>query len=173
MGFINKNANIILLFLILLSATALVGATVFFQVNFDRINTEYQQKLQQLQSVSTELEAQQILLDKIKQELSLKSEREEVLGEKFTEVKETAETLEGQKKQLEQSKEQLETELEDTEAVLRDTQTELNVKKDQVDTLTEEKTKLETKLDVAEDQRDDARRERDTCLTQKAQCTCP
>ena len=173
MGFINKNANIILLFLILLSATALVGATVFFQVNFDRINTEYQQKLSQLQSVSTELEAQQILLDKIKQELSLKSEREEVLGEKFTEVKETAQTLEGQKKQLEQTKEQLETELEDTEMVLRDTQSELNSKKDEVETLTSDKAKLATQLDVAEDQREDARDERDSCLAAKALCTCP
>ncbi len=67
MGFITKNANLILLLLIMLSATALVGATVFFQVNFERINTEYNQKLQQLQAVSKELETQQALLGKVRE----------------------------------------------------------------------------------------------------------
>src|SRR3970040_1597200 len=110
MGFITKNANIILLFLIFVSATALVGATVFFQMNFERINTEYNQKIQQLQVVSNELQTQQALLNKIKSELSLKAAREEELGERFTEVKETKEQLETTKAQLERSKEQLEEE---------------------------------------------------------------
>jgi chromosome segregation ATPase len=173
MGFITKNANVILLFLILLSAASLVGATVFFQMNFEKINTEYNQKVQQLQLVSKELDAQQTILNKIKSELSLKAEREEQLGEKFTEVKTTAEQLETQKTQLERSKEQLESELENTEGVLRSTQVELEAKKDVVKTLTSENDKLSSQLDVCEDQRADYKEERDDCLDEKAQCTCP
>ena len=136
MGFITKNANTVLLFLILVSAAALVGATVFFQINFEKINTEYNQKVQQLQVISKELETQQAILNKIKSELSLKTEREEELGEKFTEVRETKEELETQKEKLELSKEQLEDELESTESILRSTESELEAKSDVVKTLT-------------------------------------
>lgn len=173
MGFITKNANMILLFLILLSSASLVGATIFFQMNFEKINTEYQQKLQQLQVVSKDLQAQQALLDKIKGELSVKVERETQLGEKFTEVKETKEELEGQKAQLERSKEQLETELDTTESTLRSTQTELEAKKDAVKTLTLENDRLQTEINVCEDQSDDYKDERDSCIAAKALCTCP
>jgi len=173
MGFITKNANMILLFLIMLSATSLVGATVFFQTNFDRINTEYNEKLQQLQTVSKDLQTQQALLSKIKGELSLKSEREEELGEKFTEVRGEKEELETKKAQLERSKEQLESELTSTESTLITTQLELDAKKDIVKTLTGENDKLEVQLDVCEDKRDDYKRDKDNCLDEKAQCTCP
>lgn len=173
MSFITKNANMILLFLIMLSAVSLVGATVFFQMNFEKINTEYNQKLQQLQVVSKELQTQQALLDKIKSELNLKSEREEQLGERFTEVKSTAEQLETQKQQLETSKEQLESELENTEGLLTSTRVELEAKKDVIDTLTGENDKLEAQLNVCENKRDDYKDEKDACLAAKALCTCP
>ncbi|MBW2969773.1 hypothetical protein KY309_00715 [Candidatus Woesearchaeota archaeon] len=173
MSFITKNANIVLLFLILLSSASLVGATVFFQMNFERINTEYQQKLGQLQVVSKELQAQQALLDKVKGELTLKSARESELGEKFTEVRETKEQLESEKVQLERSREQLESELESTESILRNAQVELEAKKDVIQTLTEENDQLTSQVDVCEDQRDDYKDERDDCLAAKALCTCP
>ncbi len=173
MGFITKNANIILLFLILVSATALVGATVFFQMNFERINTEYNQKVQQLQSISKELETEQALLSKIKSELSVKSEREQQLGEKFTEVKENKEQLETQKQQLERSKEQLETELENTETNLHSTEAELVAKSDSLKAVTVENDKLSSQVNVCEDQRDNYKEGRDNCLSDKAKCTCP
>ena len=173
MGFITKNANMILLFLILLSSASLVGATIFFQMYFEKINTEYQGKLQQLQSVSKDLQAQQALLDKIKGELSLKVERETELGEKFTAVKENKEELEGQKAQLERSKEQLETELDTTETTLRSTQGELEAKKDAVKTLTLENDRLQTEVDVCIDQRDQYKDDENSCIAAKALCTCP
>src|SRR5574341_636348 len=173
MGFITKNANMILLFLIMLSAASSVGATVFFQMNFEKINTEYNQKVQQLQLVSKDLQTQQALLDKIKAELTVKTEREEQLGERFTEVKTTKEQLETQKVALERSKEQLESELATTESSLRSTQSELEAKKDLVATLTGENDKLSSQLDVCEDQRDNYKEDKDDCLAAKALCTCP
>ncbi|MEK6822234.1 MAG: hypothetical protein AABY13_00265, partial [Nanoarchaeota archaeon] len=83
MGYITRNANIILLFLILLSAVALVGATVYFQQRFTVINTEYNAKLAQLKNISTQLEQYQTTLTTAKQELALKGSREEELTGKF------------------------------------------------------------------------------------------
>ena len=173
MSFITKNANLILLFLIMLSAAALVGATVFFQMNFERINTEYNEKLQQLQVVSKELETQQAILSKVKGELTVKTERESELGERFTEVRGEKETLEGQKTKLESQKSQLETELESTEGILRTTQFEVEAKKDVIKTLTNENDLLEIQVDVCGDQRDNYKQERNTCQSTLATCTCP
>lgn len=172
MAFITKNANMILLFLIVLSSTSLVAATVFFQSNFDRINEEYNQKLNELNRISKDLDAKQTLLNKLESEISVKEEREEKLGEQFSEVKTTAEQLATQKKQLEMTAEQLEEELENTEMLLRDTQNELSAKKDQVNALTAENADLVTRLDVCEDQRDNFEDDLDECEAAKAQCTC-
>lgn len=173
MGFITKNANMILLFLIMLSAASLVGATVFFQMNFEKINTEYNQKVQQLQVISKDLQTQQALLDKIKGELTLKTEREEQLGERFTEVKTDKEKLETQKSALESAKEHLTSELETTESTLRSTQSELESKKDIISTLQNDNDKLSVQLDVCGDQRDDFKDDKNDCLAAKALCTCP
>lgn len=172
MAFITKNANMILLFLIVLSSTSLVAATVFFQANFDRINEEYNSKLSELNRISKDLETKQTLLNKLESEISVKEEREEKLGEQFSEVKSTAQQLETQKKQLEMTAEQLEEELENSEMLLRDTQNELSAKKDQVNSLTAENAQLDTKLDVCEDLRDQYKQQRDSCEAAKAQCTC-
>jgi len=71
MSFITKNANTVLLFLLVISSLALIGATIFFQLNFDRINTEYNYKVQQLRQVNTDLQSQQELLDKIQETIEL------------------------------------------------------------------------------------------------------
>ncbi|MBS3125670.1 hypothetical protein J4211_05490 [Candidatus Woesearchaeota archaeon] len=94
MSFINKNANLILLFLIIISAVTLVGATVFFQFKFEEINTEYNQKLQQLHTVSAELDKKQAALDKIQSDLNVKNEREQALGAQYSEVKQNKDQLE-------------------------------------------------------------------------------
>jgi len=172
MAFITKNANMILLFLIVLSSTSLVAATVFFQSNFDRINEEYNLKLSELNRISKDLDAKQTLLKKLESEISVKEEREEKLGEQFSEIKSTAEQLASQKKQLQLTAEQLEKELEDTETLLRETRNELSAKKDQVNALTAENAQLDTKLNVCEDLRDQYKQQRDSCQAAKALCTC-
>src|ERR1041385_971472 len=100
MSFINENANLVLLFLILLTATTLVGATVFFQNRFDKINSEYAQKVADLQTVSNQLDQQKAQLDNISSELSVKSQREQALGAQYTQVTATRDQLESQNKDL-------------------------------------------------------------------------
>ncbi|MBI4148225.1 hypothetical protein HY490_02950, partial [Candidatus Woesearchaeota archaeon] len=100
MGFITNNANIMLLFLIVASATILVGATVYFQTNFSHLNAEYNDKLTKLNEVSRELEAQEAILKKVKEELTLKSVRESEFTEKYTNVREEKEQLTLTKEEL-------------------------------------------------------------------------
>ncbi|MEM2916161.1 MAG: hypothetical protein QXT19_02280 [Candidatus Woesearchaeota archaeon] len=145
MAYITRNANIILLFLILISASALVAATVFFQENFDRINTAYNSKLAQLNQVTKDLEEKQAALEQIKSELTLKAAREEEFSHQYATVKEEKTVLESEKKQLTQVKQSLERELESTENLLQTTKNQLEATKGENERL---------KADLAEAQAD-------------------
>ncbi|HIH42341.1 TPA: hypothetical protein HA246_01725 [Candidatus Woesearchaeota archaeon] len=100
MSFINRNANLILLFLIVGSAVALVGLTVFFQRNFTDVNLRYNEKLGALKNISDTLERQQSLVIQAKQELDLLRARDVDFSQKFTSVKETKEGLEDERQTL-------------------------------------------------------------------------
>jgi chromosome segregation ATPase len=125
MAYITRNANIMLLFLILVSAAALVGATVFFQENFDRLNSAYSIKLSQLGDVSKDLADKQSALDQIKSELTLKSAREEEFTHQYTDVKTEKTQLEGEKKSLTQQNTDLGHQVQDTKSQLMSTQSTL------------------------------------------------
>ena len=154
MTYITRNANLILLFLIVISAAALVGATVYFQTNFDRINDAYKIKLDQLNKVSEELEQQQTLLAQVKGEFAIKAAREEEISEKFTTVRGEKETLEGEKTQLTKQKQSLESELKDTEQTLLKAQSELSQKKDYINQLEGEVITLENSVDKLKKDKD-------------------
>src|SRR3989338_4134797 len=100
MSFINRNANLILLFLIVGSAVALVGLTVFFQRNFTDVNLRYNEKLGALKNISETLERQQSLVIQAKQELDLLRARDVDFSQKFTSVKETKESLDDERQNL-------------------------------------------------------------------------
>ncbi len=100
MSFINRNANLILLLLIVGSAVALVGLTVFFQRNFTDVNLRYNEKLSALKNISDTLEKQQSLVIQAKQELDLLRARDVDFSQKFTSVKETKESLEDERQKL-------------------------------------------------------------------------
>lgn len=112
MAFLVKNANLFLLVLILVASVGLVGATVYFQNNFQKINTDYKMKLDELDKASKELETQRALLENTKAELSLKSQREAQLGTQYTQVSSEKENLSAQKEQLENQKAGLESDLQ-------------------------------------------------------------
>ena len=172
MSFINKNANILLLFLIILSATALVGATVFFQMNFERINSEYHDKVTQLQQVSKDLSTQQDLLNQMKNDLTLKQQREDALGQKYTDVSSANSQLQGEKAQLQQTQEQLQSELDSTESSLQDTKSQLTDKTNQVTQLTSDNANLQSELSTSEQERQDLQNSLNSCTTAKAACNC-
>jgi chromosome segregation ATPase len=125
MAYITRNANILLLFLILISASALVAATVFFQTNFDRLNRAYDNKLAQLAEVTTDLEQKQAALEQIKNELTLKSAREEEFTQQYTTVRGEKTKLESEKQELTRLNVGLEKEIADTQSALQTIQNQL------------------------------------------------
>ncbi len=148
MSYITRNANLILLFLIVLVATSLVGATVYFQSSFDDINKEYSQKLAELNNVSQQLEQYRSILSKAKEELQLKLAREEEFTNKFTEVRTTATQLEQDKSRLLIDKRSLETELQAARSDLTRARADLSSTQNQLSA-----TKLE--LDREQDRNSD------------------
>lgn len=155
MAYITRNANIVLLFLILISAVALVAATVFFQENFDRINRAYNTKLTQLNEVTKDLQEKQAALDQIKNELTLKAAREEEFTQQYTTVREERTKLTGEKEQLTELKESLETELESTESELQATKNSLEAAKGENERLKIDLTKAESDIKQLKDDIDE------------------
>ena len=93
MTYITKNANLLLLFLIVLIASTLVGATVFFQSRFTKVNDQYTTKLAELENVTKQVEDYRGVLQKTQVELELKQNREDQFTEKYTAAKATTDQL--------------------------------------------------------------------------------
>ena len=134
MSYITKNANMLLLFLIVLSATGLVAATVYFENNFERLNKDYEGKVAELIRISSELQQKRDALEKASRELVVKGTREEEIAEQFTEVRTEKEELATKKAELEKSKAQLEAEVSELNLDLQklererlDLQNEVNI----------------------------------------------
>jgi chromosome segregation ATPase len=94
MAFIARNANWVLLFLITIAALGLVAATVYFQDQFNDINSKYTDKRAELEAVEESLEKQKAAVARMNQDLTLKSSREEQLTGKFEEKRVALETTE-------------------------------------------------------------------------------
>ncbi|OYT32660.1 hypothetical protein B6U93_01025 [Candidatus Woesearchaeota archaeon ex4484_78] len=172
MSFINKNASIVLLVFLLISAAALVGATVFFQLNFDKINNEYSAKISQLKQASEELQVQQELLSKVKEELALKSAREEEFSEKFSSVRSEKEALASEKSKLEAQKKSLTKELEDTESELLAAKSEIESKKEIINNLNADIAQLQLDFDACVDKKDEYKADLEECQQKLANCNC-
>ena len=112
MAYTTKNANLILLFLIGVSVVVLIGATVYYQINFDDINTRYDTKVKALDETSAKLAERNKILDKTRKELTLKAEREEEFTERYTEVRGERDVLEGEKEDLTKERDNLVADVE-------------------------------------------------------------
>lgn len=155
MSYITRNANIILLFLIVLSATALVGATVYFQTNFERINKAYDAKLEKLNAVSEELNQKESMLGSLQQNLTIKIQREQELSGKYTEVRTEKETVEKERNQLSTEKQSLQAELDESERVLGETKNSLESEKALSSSLQDQVDDLKVEVDHLKDDKDD------------------
>ncbi|HDD70915.1 MAG TPA: hypothetical protein ENF94_02000 [Candidatus Woesearchaeota archaeon] len=165
MGFITKNANVLLLFLILVSAVALVLSTVFFQSNFDKLNAEYTSKLGELARTSKELNSTMQILQNYRQELELKAEREKEFSTQYTEVQSEKEKVASEKAKLESEKNKLESQLSSVKADLTAALNDLSAKNTLVESLQED-------LSDCEADRDDYKSQLDTCEAELASCNC-
>jgi hypothetical protein len=86
MAYITRDANYVLLFLIVIAIIIIVGVTIFYKKNFEELNEEYTLKLDELNRISEELAQKQSLLNETQLELGLKAKREEDFPTKYTET---------------------------------------------------------------------------------------
>jgi chromosome segregation ATPase len=147
MSFINRNANLILLTLIVVSAIALTAATVFFQNNFEDVNSRYNTKLSELNQITDELIEYKAILDETKEEISLLRLRDEDFTEKFTDMKDTAISLEGEKSNLEKERSALKNDLQDTIEKYNDVKKDYTEAKVTISDLAEERAGLRAQVE--------------------------
>ena len=163
MAYITRNANLILLFCIVLSLTFLIGTTVFYQTNLSRINEEYSTKVTELKGVEKELNTKIQILDQVKKDLKLKSEREESFTQKYTEIRGEKETLAQERDRLAAEKESLQKDVNDAKEAKRqaDASAEFERKRS---------VELSTQLKDAQDEADAYRRQFNGCKTELDAC---
>jgi len=81
MAYINHNVNMYLLFLMLFTATSLVGASVFFQHRFDSMVAAYDTQINQVNALAGELALKQGALADAEKDLKLREAREARLNQ--------------------------------------------------------------------------------------------
>lgn len=148
MSYINRNANVVLLFLVVLSLTVLVGATVYFQQNFSGINKEYNEKLAHLEEMEKQLNQKSAALNKTREELVLKSERETEFTEQYTKEKEDKESAQKENEKLNSQVSSLDSQLDSAQRTLKDAQAELTFERRQNAELTVINGQLAAKVEL-------------------------
>ena len=122
MAFMRNDVNIMLLLLIVVSVILFTGFSVYYQTSFKKVSEEYQDKLNQLQSVTQELQTQREELNET-YSLRLKAETDKnALDEKFQDAA-------GENDQLKNQNSNLQSDLSSTKANLVEKSAELDATK--------------------------------------------
>ena len=104
MSFLTKNLNTNLLILLLFVAFGIVGLTLFYMANFQDINDQYLQKVEALNKTFNELTYTRNVINKTREQLELKTLREEDLSEQYGELKEDEQKTAVERDQLKNTK---------------------------------------------------------------------
>lgn len=140
MSFMKRNANLLLLGLIVIASIGIVGATLYFQNTFENINAEYNTKIDDLKKARQELEKQEQVLQQIQAELQLKEARESNFTAVYTEIKQEKENLTLSVDQLEELSERLK---------ISEAQAKEEARKAESDKIHAENLKKEAETDLA------------------------
>ena len=98
---LKKNVNGILLLLLIILAVAFAGFSVVYQLSFENVTTEYDQKMGQLEKVQSDLLTHKEKLEETEYELEVKAGKEEDLSTKYGDIKSERDTLASDKSKLE------------------------------------------------------------------------
>jgi len=170
MSYVNKNANLLLLFLVTLGFVLLVGTTVFYANNLSRLNDRYEDKVDSLKTVEKDLNTKLKVIEQIRQDLKLKSQREQTFTEKYTEIRDVKQTLQEEKTTLTKEKEGLEGEVESAQRSLKEIKNKLIFEEAKTRDLDDQVTGLESKLRSEERANDQLRDEKSSLQSQLNTC---
>ena len=145
--FINKNVNLVLLFLVVLAITLMVGTTVYFENSFENVNKKYNDKLTELNKISDQLSTYQVLLNQTKKDLTLKAEREEDFTTKYQDIKGEKEDLARTIENLQAQRERLVGEKETLQGTIEQCTGQITLLQSENQNLRVETDKLENQVD--------------------------
>lgn len=147
MGFIDDNAHIWLLIMVIVVAGAIAGLSVVYQQNFKSINHQYDAKLQELNKTFNDLIGTKKELNNTISELEVKAAREEDLGSKYTLANAQKNQLATDKAQLQADLATKTTENAELTAKVTDLTNKFNSAEERANTLQSRADGLQTKID--------------------------
>lgn len=151
MAFMKKDVNLGLLLLIIATLLLFSGFTVYYQTNFKNVVTEYHDKLEQLEEVTTELGTEKTKLNETYQ-LRVKAEKDvEALDVQYRLLGDERDQLESDKNKLQVELSSTKTELAETETKLSQTQTILSQTQDSLRAANARISSLNDRMDDLED----------------------
>ena len=103
MPFLKRDVNLNLLSLILIIVVLFVGTNLFYHVKLNSIQTEYDEKIEELEALAVELEAQQKNLDDSSKLKDLAKKDRDALEEICSNLKNKILVLEFKKNELEEN----------------------------------------------------------------------
>lgn len=119
MGYMKRNVNLGLLFLIVATLIAFAGFATYYQTTFFNLSTSYEDKVGKIDTLVETLSAEKTKLNQTSYQLQVKAEREKDLSSKYDSLRDV-------KEQLELDKALLQTELTNTKSDLSSTKAELS-----------------------------------------------
>ena len=153
MGFMQKNINLFLLFLVLFVATALAGSSVYYQKNFDKVTSKYDTTAANLSSCRADLDSYKFNLNKTLRSLNTTSQDirryDELYSTKADELKTTQTNLNETASDLQETKKTLVEESALKVRYKRDYEDQLEIARgleEQNSILTSQKASLESTI---------------------------
>ena len=179
MGFMQKNVNLFLLLVVLVVASALAGASVYYQKNFDTLTDQYDSTAENLSLCKADVQRYVFNLNKTMRSLNTTTQDirryDDLYSTKDTELKTTQGNLSATQTTLKSTQISLQEETALKVKYKKDWQDELKTRKDAEEKntiLTAQKASLESsiisyrsKIDVSEDCIDDFLADYDAGLT--------
>jgi chromosome segregation ATPase len=151
MAFMRRDVNFGLLILIIATLILFSGFTVYYQTNFKNVVTEYNDKLEQLKKVTSDLESEKIKLNQTYQ-LRVKAERDmKALDTQYRLLSDERDQLENDKNKLQSELLATKATLSETEAKLSQTQTLLSQTQDSLKTANARISSLNSRIDDLKD----------------------
>lgn len=138
MAYMKKNVNFGLILTIVATLLLFAGFTVYYQKTYSGLSDEYQNKIDELDKLTSSLLAEKTKLNQTSYQLKIKAEREQDLSGKYQDIKSKKEQLETDKATLEGELSNAKSNLASKEAELTTTQNNLQIANSEISDLEDE-----------------------------------
>ena len=167
MAIMRRDVNLGLLLLIVAAILMFSGFTVYYQTTFKNVSKSYEIKLDELNTISKELEAKKGQLNQTNVQLTLQGQKEQDLSKKYVDTKSERDQLETDKTKLTVDLTSTKSELAATLGKLTDAQNQLAAQAVLVQQLNAQVLNLKSDVNRLQDKIDDLEK-RNACLKSTA-----